>query len=154
MPACHPPLSMFVRSARHLSCSRPPIFTLPRASIAPLRAPDFRFFTTSLRMSSPAFDRLIRFQTSDGNVKYGNLEKETSTKEIEGSGVEVLEGDVKSGFKKTGGKATVGKLLSPLKREELNIILCVGLNYRKHAEECNVRFSYPNNLLPSPPNEP
>jgi transcription initiation factor TFIIH subunit 2 len=89
-------------------------------------------------MSSPAFDRLIRFQTSDGKVKYGNLEKETPTKEIEGSEVEVLEGDIKSGFKKTGGKAKVEKLLSPLKREDLNIILCVGLNYRKHAEECNV----------------
>jgi transcription initiation factor TFIIH subunit 2 len=89
-------------------------------------------------MSSSTFDRLIRFQTSDGNVKYGNLEKDTPTREIEGSEVEVLEGDVKTGFKKTGGKAKVGKLLSPLKREELNIILCVGLNYRKHAEECNV----------------
>jgi 2-keto-4-pentenoate hydratase/2-oxohepta-3-ene-1,7-dioic acid hydratase in catechol pathway len=94
-------------------------------------------------MSSPAFDRLIRFQTSDGNVKYGNLEKETPAREIEGTEVEVLEGDVKSGFKKTGGKAKVGKLLSPLKREELNIILCVGLNYRKHAEECNVIVSFP-----------
>jgi len=84
------------------------------------------------------FDRLIRFQTADGQIKYGNLEKEVPTREIEGTEVEVLDGDVKSGFKKTGGKEKVGKLLSPLKREETNIILCVGLNYRKHAVECDV----------------
>jgi transcription initiation factor TFIIH subunit 2 len=85
-----------------------------------------------------AFDRLIRFQTAVGSVKYGNLEKEVPTREIEGNEVEVLEGDVKSGFKKSGEKTKVSKLLSPINREELNIILCVGLNYRRHAEECNV----------------
>jgi transcription initiation factor TFIIH subunit 2 len=85
-----------------------------------------------------SFDRLIRFQTSDGSEKYGNLANEIPTREIEGTEVELLEGDVKSGFKKSGGKAKVGKLLCPLKREELNIILCVGLNYKRHAEECNV----------------
>lgn len=82
------------------------------------------------------FDRLIRFEAKDGKIIYGNLEQETPTREIEGKEVDVLEGDVKSGFKKTGSKATVGKLLSPL--EKTNIILCVGLNYRRHAEECNV----------------
>jgi hypothetical protein len=92
-------------------------------------------------MSSPTFDRLIRFQTSDGAERYGNLEKETPTREIEGSEVELLDGDIKSGFKKAGGKAKVGKLLCPLKREELNIVLCVGLNYKRHAEECNVSYN-------------
>lgn len=83
-----------------------------------------------------AFERLIRFQSDDGKTVYGNLDKETPTREIEGSTVEVIEGDVRSGFKKTGGKAKVSKLLSPL--PTTNIILCVGLNYRQHAEECNV----------------
>lgn len=90
-----------------------------------------------------SFERLIRFQTADGNVKYGNLEKEVPTREIEGSEVEVLTGDIKTGFKKSGEKSKVGKLLCPLRREELNIVLCVGLNYRKHAEECNVRHHIP-----------
>lgn len=85
-----------------------------------------------------AFERLIRFQADDGKIVYGNLEKEIPTRDIQGSQVEVLDGDVKSGFKKTGGKATVSKLLSPL--PTTNIILCVGLNYRQHAEECNVRI--------------
>ncbi|KAH8716920.1 hypothetical protein GQ44DRAFT_688360 [Phaeosphaeriaceae sp. PMI808] len=112
-----------------------------------------RFSTTSIRMAT--FDRLIRFQSSDGNVKYGNLEKETPTREIEGSEVEVLEGDIKSGFKKTGGKAKVEKLLCPL--ESTNIILCVGLNYRRHAEECKLEipqnpaiFMKPSDALAGP----
>ncbi len=83
-----------------------------------------------------SFERLIRFRTSEGKTVYGNLEKETPTREIEGSRVEILTGDVKSGFQKTGTEAVVSKLLCPL--PTTNIILCVGLNYRKHAEECNV----------------
>ncbi|KAL5118812.1 hypothetical protein ACEQ8H_003315 [Pleosporales sp. CAS-2024a] len=104
-----------------------------------------------------SFERLIRFQTPDGGEKYGNLEKEVPTREIEGSEVEVLEGDIKSGFQKTGAKAKVSKLLSPLKREELNIILCVGLNYRQHAEECKLQipsnpaiFTKPSDALSGP----
>lgn len=128
---------MLARSAiNRLFCSQPraiyhhiPVYT------SPLRD-STRSFSTSRIMAS--FERLIRFQSADGNVRYGNLEKEVPTREIEGSEVEVLHGDIKSGFKKSGEKTKVGKLLCPLKREELNIVLCVGLNYRKHAEECNV----------------
>ena len=83
-----------------------------------------------------AFSHLIRFEANDGNTYYGDLEKETPTREIQGKEVEVLEGDVKSGFSKKGSKAKVSKLLCPL--PTTNIILCVGLNYRQHAEECNV----------------
>ncbi|RAR07854.1 tfiih basal transcription factor complex p44 subunit [Stemphylium lycopersici] len=102
-----------------------------------------------------AFERLIRFEDTAGKIVYGNLDKETPTKEIEGSVVEVLDGDVKSGFKKTGGKATVGKLLCPL--PTTNIIHCVGLNYRRHAEECNLQipthpaiFTKPSDALAGP----
>ncbi|KAI1578237.1 fumarylacetoacetate hydrolase family protein [Pyrenophora tritici-repentis] len=89
-------------------------------------------------MASSPFERLIRFETPDGEIKYGDLGKAVPTKEIEGREVDVLEGDVKSGFKKGGGRAKVGKLLSPI--PESPIILCVGLNYRKHAEECNLQI--------------
>ncbi|EUC32630.1 hypothetical protein COCVIDRAFT_42161 [Bipolaris victoriae FI3] len=102
-----------------------------------------------------AFERLIRFEDAEGKTVYGNLEKEVPTREIQGSTVEVLEGDVKSGFKKTGSKATVSKLLSPL--PTTNIILCVGLNYRKHAQECNLQipenpaiFMKPSDALAGP----
>lgn len=57
-----------------------------------------------------AFERLVRFETTDGSVKYGNLEKETPTREIEGSEVEVVEGDVQSGFRKGSGRVRIGKV--------------------------------------------
>jgi transcription initiation factor TFIIH subunit 2 len=83
-----------------------------------------------------SFSHLIRFQSDDGKTYYGDLTKEVPTREIEGSEVEVLEGDVARGFQKSGSKAKVEKLLCPL--PTTNIVLCVGLNYRRHAEECNV----------------
>lgn len=58
------------------------------------------------------FERLIRFVSSTGETQYGNLAKETPTKEIQGSEVEILKGDIESGFEKTGEKATV-KQVSP-----------------------------------------
>lgn len=132
---------MFARSARLLTCSRIPLSPIARQTriyTASSLTTNFRTFGSTKRIMSSNFDRLIRFTTPDGKTEYGNLEKEVPTREIEGSEVELLEGDVKSGFKKAGGKAKVGKLLCPLKREEINIILCVGLNYGRHAEECNV----------------
>lgn len=57
-----------------------------------------------------AFKRLIRFEDAEGKTVYGDLEKEVPTREIEGSTVEVLEGDVKSGFNKAGSKAKVAKV--------------------------------------------
>jgi transcription initiation factor TFIIH subunit 2 len=107
------------------------------------------------------FDRLIRFEAADGQTYYGNLERELPTREMEGATVEVLEGDIKTGFKGLGTRAKVTKvhdsppasllttnptnlstqLLSPL--EHVPIILCIGLNYRKHAEETKVHLSPP-----------
>jgi hypothetical protein len=55
------------------------------------------------------FKRLIRFENENGEVVYGNLEKETPTKEIEGSVVEVIDGSIEKGFSKTSQKATVKK---------------------------------------------
>jgi transcription initiation factor TFIIH subunit 2 len=59
-----------------------------------------------------AFERLIRFETGEGKTMYGNLKTEMPTRDIEGSEVEVLEGDIQSGFKKSGGSAKVGKVRS------------------------------------------
>jgi hypothetical protein len=44
---------------------------------------------------------------------YGNLTKETPTLEIEGSEVEVLDGDIERGWTKMGDKATVSKVCLP-----------------------------------------
>ncbi|KAF2736865.1 hypothetical protein EJ04DRAFT_533409 [Polyplosphaeria fusca] len=94
------------------------------------------------------FERLIRFVGEDGKTHFGDLGKERPTREIEGSAVELLNGDIKSGFSKTGKEATVSKLLCPV---ENTMVLCVGLNYRKHAEECNLAIpSYPT-IFTKPP---
>ncbi|KAF2855282.1 hypothetical protein T440DRAFT_386166 [Plenodomus tracheiphilus IPT5] len=94
-----------------------------------------RTMTTSI--STPQFQRLIRFKTASGSIKYGDLGgAEVPTLEIAGKEVDVLDGDIKQGFKKSGEKAVVGELLSPLERDTVGIFLCVGLNYRRHAVEC------------------
>lgn len=96
-----------------------------------------------------SFERLIRFQADDGKTYYGNLTKEIPTREIEGSKVEILSGDVESGFKKTGTESTVSKLLSPLPRT--NIVMCVGLNYKHHAEEANLPIPQFPTIFTKPP---
>ena len=58
------------------------------------------------------FERLIRFEADDGKTYYGNLTKETPTKEIQGSKVDTLEGSFENGFKKTGSQANVSKVSS------------------------------------------
>lgn len=95
-----------------------------------------RTFAAAATNAMAVFERLIRFRDTDGTVRYGDLGAETPTREICGKEVEVLEGGVEGGFRKSGGKARVEELLSPL--EVVAGFLCVGLNYRRHAEECNV----------------
>ncbi|KAF2274171.1 uncharacterized protein EI97DRAFT_381813, partial [Westerdykella ornata] len=52
-------------------------------------------------------------------------------------------------FRKTKPLTTIPQLLCPLERTP--IILCVGLNYRKHAEECNLTIpTYPT-IFTKPP---
>jgi transcription initiation factor TFIIH subunit 2 len=57
-----------------------------------------------------AFERLIRFEDKKGEVVYGNLMKETPTKEIEGSVVEIINGSIEKGFSKATQKTTVKKV--------------------------------------------
>lgn len=69
--------------------------------------------------------KLIRYRDSQGNVQIGAQHADGSTTRC--SGTSVLDaGD------DTGQPAEVAKLLAPLQPVD---ILCIGLNYRKHAEE-------------------
>ncbi|CAO1618750.1 unnamed protein product [Parajaminaea phylloscopi] len=53
--------------------------------------------------------------------------------------VEVFSGSsVLNPGQRTGKHETVGKLLSPLSQEEVGTIRCIGINYRRHAEEVNM----------------
>ena len=68
--------------------------------------------------------RIVRFLDSAGKTNHGVQHP--------GGTVTLIDGDIFASFKDTGVKATVAKLLAPIVPSN---ILCIGLNYRRHAEE-------------------
>ena len=71
--------------------------------------------------------KLIRFQASDGNIQYAALQPDGSARAISG--------DIFGKFEVTSTTVTPHKLLAPVVPTN---ILCIGLNYRRHAAEGNV----------------
>lgn len=67
--------------------------------------------------------RIVRFITG-GMTRYG--------RQIDDSTAELIEGDVFNTLHLSGHTARIEKLLAPIVPTD---ILCIGLNYRKHAEE-------------------
>lgn len=53
------------------------------------------------------FNYLVRFISSKGQTRYGNLSSYKPTSEIVGSEVNVLNGSIEDGFTKTSEAATV-----------------------------------------------
>ena len=70
--------------------------------------------------------RIIRHQKPDGSLHYAALFSDGSARRIEG--------DILGEFHLTDEPESPGKLLAPL---QPTAIFCIGLNYRKHAEESN-----------------
>jgi 2-keto-4-pentenoate hydratase/2-oxohepta-3-ene-1,7-dioic acid hydratase in catechol pathway len=68
--------------------------------------------------------KIIRFLDSNGQVKYGSLQADDSALEISG--------DIFGRHTVGDQPLKIGKLLSPV---EPAVFLCIGLNYRHHAEE-------------------
>lgn len=68
--------------------------------------------------------KIIRYSDSSGQIHH-------AAQQTDGSAL-VIEGDIFSAFTVTERKADVAKLLAPV---EPRIILCIGLNYKFHAEE-------------------
>jgi 2-keto-4-pentenoate hydratase/2-oxohepta-3-ene-1,7-dioic acid hydratase in catechol pathway len=68
--------------------------------------------------------RIIRFVTPQGTIKFASQQADGSALEIEGD----LFGD----FRVTDRRAEVAKLLAPI---QPTVFLCIGLNYKRHAEE-------------------
>ncbi|KAK1674053.1 hypothetical protein BDP55DRAFT_633265 [Colletotrichum godetiae] len=98
-----------------------------------------------------SFSRLIRFE-EDGISHYGDLIDSSDGK---GSDVLELSGNPWQGLKYTGRKIKTPKLLCPL--ETCPIIICVGLNYKQHAEEAKLKvptfpviFTKPSDALAGP----
>jgi 2-keto-4-pentenoate hydratase/2-oxohepta-3-ene-1,7-dioic acid hydratase in catechol pathway len=68
--------------------------------------------------------KIQRYQDSSGVIEYGRLHNDGR--------VTRLDGDLFGRFEDTGAPADVHKLLAPVVPAD---IFCIGLNYRKHAEE-------------------
>jgi 2-keto-4-pentenoate hydratase/2-oxohepta-3-ene-1,7-dioic acid hydratase in catechol pathway len=71
--------------------------------------------------------RILRYLSKSGETRYAA--------ETEGGACEIT-GDIFGDFSVTGKPAEIGKLLAPV--EPANI-LCIGLNYRRHAEESGAK---------------
>lgn len=77
--------------------------------------------------------KIIRYQDKQGRMGY-------AAKQADGSALK-LAGDIYGSPEITAETAEVAKLLAPI---EPSSIICIGLNYRKHAEETGAKFpEYP-----------
>ena len=73
--------------------------------------------------------RIIRFRDENNNLCYGyNYNNNTAV---------LLNGEMFKGFKDTGKRVKVKEILTPLVPAS---ILCIGLNYKQHAEETGARL--------------
>lgn len=70
--------------------------------------------------------KIIRYRDASGNTHYGRQTADGSATRIDG--------DIFAQHRDTGEKADVAKLLTPIAPVD---VLCIGLNYRRHAEEGN-----------------
>ena len=67
--------------------------------------------------------RIIRYADPAGQIRYASQQADGSALEIEG--------DIFAQHSVSGRKASVAKLLAPVQPAAF---LCIGLNYRRHAE--------------------
>ncbi len=73
--------------------------------------------------------KIIRFQDSSGDIWYGEWVSEQSAR--------VIEGNIFEQYNVTDRVVVVEKLLAPVVPPT---ILCIGLNYRQHAEETGAKI--------------
>ncbi|KAE9380924.1 fumarylacetoacetate hydrolase family protein [Stipitochalara longipes BDJ] len=109
------------------------------------------------------FHRLVRFMDPTGQIFFGELRDKVpaSQQELLGLEIEVFQLGLlpwQEGFKLSGARAKIEKILSPL--PSVPQFLCIGLNYRQHAEEANfpipefpMVFSKPPDTLAGPYDE-
>ncbi|PVH75540.1 fumarylacetoacetate hydrolase [Cadophora sp. DSE1049] len=81
--------------------------------------------------------RLIRFEVTDGRPYFADLGVETNIP-AQGSQLKGFETFEDVGLDKDGKDVTISKLLAPLPYTNPPIY-CVGLNYRSHAEEADLK---------------
>jgi len=75
--------------------------------------------------------KLIRFLSEDEETVYGLFDKSTPDKAL------IIKGDILGDFNVTTRSRKIKKFLPPVFPPN---ILALGLNYRKHADETNIRY--------------
>jgi 2-keto-4-pentenoate hydratase/2-oxohepta-3-ene-1,7-dioic acid hydratase in catechol pathway len=84
--------------------------------------------------------RIIRHQDPQGAVRY-------AAQQADGSALRIV-GDLFGAFEVSNERARIGKLLAPVAPAAL---FCIGMNYRRHAEEWNVQPpQFPTLFMKSP----
>ena len=90
--------------------------------------------------------KLIRYQTPTGKIEYASQQPDNTAR--------VITGDIYGQYEVTTDPAQVAKLLAPIVP---TTILCIGLNYKRHAQEAGantperpVLFVKGNNTLQNP----
>jgi 2-keto-4-pentenoate hydratase/2-oxohepta-3-ene-1,7-dioic acid hydratase in catechol pathway len=73
--------------------------------------------------------KIIRYQDRQGNIGHAALQADGSALKLAGS--------IFNSLKVTAEKADVVKRLAPI---EPTTIICIGLNYRRHAQETNAKI--------------
>ena len=68
--------------------------------------------------------KIVRFQDASGSIHHGNQHADGTVTRITGS--------ILGSFEDSGEQVPVAKLLAPIEPRD---IICIGLNYRKHAAE-------------------
>ncbi len=94
------------------------------------------------RPTSPSYSpmRIIRYLAQEGDIRFAA--------EQPGGRCFDIRGDIFRTFEVTGLESKMVKVLAPI---EPRVILCIGLNYRKHAEETGAKIpEWPVLFLKSP----
>ncbi|KAK2738248.1 hypothetical protein FQN57_007111 [Myotisia sp. PD_48] len=91
------------------------------------------------------FSRLVRFLAKDGMIYHGDAVLPVGVTDIaKATRARVIKGEIFGQHQVTDQVAEVKTLLSPLSRNEIKTVRCLGLNYAEHAKEANMAIpKYP-----------
>lgn len=85
------------------------------------------------------FTRLVRFLAKDGRTYYGDAILPSGVTDIgKARQAKVIQGSIFGKHNVTDKVLDIKQLLTPLAREDVKTVRCLGLNYEKHAREANM----------------
>lgn len=92
----------------------------------------------NVTITSPTAQRLVRFLAKDGRTYYGDAILPRGTTDIgKARQARIISGDIFGAHRVTDDVVDISRFLSPLAPEHARTVRCLGLNYRRHAEETN-----------------